>query len=260
MTLAATLTQTTPERATVVTRSQLERFREELAALTPDQWATPTDCTRWEVQDMARHVAGATDAGRTMLVFARHVVGGRLHHRSDAFLDGLNEAQIDDRRDWSPERVLEDLSRLIEPSVASRRALPGPIRRMPMRLGGLPAGATMAYLNDVIASRDPWMHRVDLARAIGRPMTPEPTDADVVEQVVRDLGREWSGPSFHLILTGPSGGRWIVGDASPVNCGEVEVDAVEFMRHLSGRPIETDLFPTLDEPLATALRRARVTF
>lgn len=258
MTQAATLAQTTPERAIVVTRSQLERFRDELTALTPDQWVTRTDCTLWDVGDMARHVVGATDEGRDMRVLARHLLNWRLHHGSEPMLDGLNEAQIDDRRQWSMKRVIADLSRLIEPSTTRRRALPGPLRRMPMRLGGLPPGATIAYLNDVIAARDPWMHRVDVARATGRPMIPEPTDADVVEQVVRDLGRAWPGPAFHLTLTGPSGGQWLVGDAAPTDT--VEIDAVEFMRHLSGRPLDRDLFAAVVEPLATTLRRTRVTF
>ncbi len=64
----------------------------------------------------------------------------------------------------------------------------------------------MGYLLDVILTRDPWMHRVDIARATGRDLvlTPE-HDGRIVADVVAEWARRHGQP-FTLTLTGPAGG------------------------------------------------------
>ncbi len=65
----------------------------------------------------------------------------------------------------------------------------------------------LGYVLDVLGLRDPWMHRVDLARATGRPLVLGAHDREIVAQVVADLGRGWDGPPVLLELAGPAGGR-----------------------------------------------------
>ncbi|MBV9293204.1 MAG: hypothetical protein JO222_12200 [Frankiales bacterium] len=96
------------------------------------------------------------------------------------------------------------------------------------------------YLVDVILTRDPWMHRSDLAEATGRPMQ---LTADHDGVLVADVVAEWAtrhGQPFSLTLTGPAGGQWAFGTDGPA----LEYDAVEFCRLLSGRGQATGLLTT----------------
>ncbi len=88
----------------------------------------------------------------------------------------------------------------------------------------------MGYLFDVILTRDPFLHRVDIAQATGVAMT---VTAEHEGLIVDDVVAEWAdrhGAAYHLQLTGPAGGRWRRGDGE-----HITVDALEFCRALSGR-------------------------
>jgi len=113
---------------------------------------------------------------------------------------------------------------------ASRRLM----RRIPMKQP-MPDGTVetwrLGYLVDVILLRDPWMHRIDLSRAIGRPMM---LTADHDGRIIAEVVAEWArrhGRPFTLVLTGPAGGSYVQGAGGP----DLELDAVEFCRILSRR-------------------------
>ena len=57
-------------------------------------------------------------------------------------------------------------------AAKGRRRIPGFVRRMrlpePQVVNGVPETWSLGYLTDVILTRDPWMHRLDLARATGQ--------------------------------------------------------------------------------------------
>lgn len=117
--------------------------------------------------------------------------------------------------------------------MKGRRRTPWFVRRSKMGatqvMNGVEEAWTLGFLIDVIMTRDPWMHRVDIARAVGAPMV---LTADHDGVLVDDVVREWAarhGQPFTLRPTGPAGGRW--GSGGPV----LEYDAVEFCRALSGR-------------------------
>jgi mannose-6-phosphate isomerase-like protein (cupin superfamily) len=81
--------------------------------------------------------------------------------------------------------------------VAPRRPNPPAQARSPTRSKvnpGIPGQPRwpVAYLLDVILNRDLWMHRVDLARATGRPLVIGDHDQQIVAQVIRDLALAWS--------------------------------------------------------------------
>jgi hypothetical protein len=105
----------------------------------------------------------------------------------------------------------------------------------------------LSYIFDVLAARDTWMHRLELARATGRSFGTHHHDADVVAQVVRDLGHGWTGPSFELTLTGPAGGTWSIGPGTAVE--QTNAETIAAMLHLSGRG---GLELADDNPLASA--------
>ena len=102
---------------------------------------------------------------------------------------------------------------------------------MKEEVGGQVETWRMGYLLDVILTRDPWMHRVDVARATGRDMelTPE-HDGRIIADVVAEWARRHGQP-FRLTLTGPAGGEYSAGD----NGEHITIDAVECCRTLSGR-------------------------
>jgi hypothetical protein len=99
---------------------------------------------------------------------------------------------------------------------------------------------TVGYLFDVIHTRDPWLHRVDICRATGRELVLFPEhDGRIVENVVA----EWAGKHgqpFVLELAGPAGGRYVAGP----NGEELRLDAIEFCRILSGRAAGSGLLAT----------------
>src|SRR5262249_61529912 len=72
-----------------------------------------------------------------------------------------------------PTRRSSDLFAVRGPKAArARRRAPGFIRRRAMpdlqSVGGREEAWTLGFLIDVILTRDPWMHRADIARATGR--------------------------------------------------------------------------------------------
>jgi hypothetical protein len=102
---------------------------------------------------------------------------------------------------------------------------------------------TFGYLIDVILTRDPWMHRLDIAAATG---TEPRLTADHDGVVVADVVAEWAsrhGKEFTLTLTGPAGGTWRHGENGP----ELTLDAADFCRATARRPASV----TLDQLLNT---------
>ena len=150
-------------------------------------------------------------------------------------------------------RLVADYRGLIDAAEPPRL-----LRRVPVPVGGLPRYADVAYLVDVILARDAWLHRYDIARATGGSVDPDPTSAEVIAQVVRDLALAWQGPDVVLDLTGPEGGTWLVGTNpdAPV----VTLPAVEFLRHLSGRVVPAGQVAGVPDAARPALASARVTF
>jgi hypothetical protein len=91
---------------------------------------------------------------------------------------------------------------------------------------------SLGYVTDVILTRDPWMHRLDLARATGRdPVHTADHDGVIVADVVAEWARRHGRP-YRLELTGPAGGSWSSGAGGQ----EIVMDAADFCRVLSGRP------------------------
>jgi hypothetical protein len=117
-----------------------------------------------------------------------------------------------------------------------RRRIPGFLRRRRAPgtevVNGVPETWSLGYVTDVILTRDPWMHRLDLARATGRdPVHTADHDGVIIADVVAEWARRHGQP-YRLELTGPAGGSWSSGTGG----AEIVIDAADFCRILSGRP------------------------
>lgn len=256
--IAGDLPTTPPRRAAEVALAQRNALIGQLERLRPDQWSAVTECRPWTVHDVAAHIAGELVYTRNPFAYVGLVASWLKHDRGRSFLDGTNEAAVRARRDWTSTELLDALRRDAPMAVPPRWA-----RRIPLAgVAALPRSATFGYLADVVLPRDCLMHRHGIARATGEPVEPEPSDTEVVTQVVRDLARKWKGPAFALRLVGPAGGSWQMGTRTdPAIPGPIaQLDATEFLRHVSGRATDRHLFAEVPDECRDLLADARVTF
>ncbi len=216
--------------------TEYERLVEQLRSLEPDDWAQPTDCSLWDVRAMAGHNVGMlSDFTSLRSVMRRMRAATKAAKRSGRpMIDSMTALQVAEQAGLPTDELIEVAARNAPRAAHWRSTAPALLRRMPMKenVGGQPETWRIAYLLDVILTRDPWMHRVDIARATGREMT---LTADHDGRIIADVVSEWArrhGQPFTLVLTGPAGTTFTAG----TNPGErIELDAVEFCRIVSGR-------------------------
>jgi uncharacterized protein (TIGR03083 family) len=217
--------------------TEYERFADALGSLAPRDWSRPTDCPAWDVRQLACHTVGMARMGGSPLETARQQLRAvrRARATGEDPLTALTAVQVSERADRTPDEVLRE-ARTVGPRAArGRRRTPALVRRRRLpaaqRVGGVEERWTVGFLVDVILTRDPWMHRMDLARAVDRPpvLTPD-HDGVIVSDVVAEWAARHAAP-FRLELTGPAGGTWSRGEHGE----EIVTDAVDFCRALSGR-------------------------
>ena len=257
---AARLPQSDPDHAAAIGQAEGRATPALLRVLGDGDWTRPTDCTEWDVRTLVAHlVAQCEDSIRLGTLLRRELVGRRRYPAKTA-LDAHMAVGVDDHRAASGPELVERFARLWPRAVQARRRRPDFLRHLKVNSGipGLPRWP-VAYLLDAIYNRDLWMHRVDLARATGRPMVIGDHDQQIVAQVIGDLACGWSAAPVALELTGRAGGAWAVGSGDPV--AVVRVDAVAYLRALSGRDDDMVLEPISGDATAiTPIRQARVAF
>jgi len=220
--------------ARVLAEEEFRRYASCCASFTDAEWALPTDCTGWTVRDLSLHVLGSADAQASVKEFLHQFVRGLPVNRqieSHHWVDGLNELQIRERRTLTNDELVEQLTAVGPKAVAGRWGTPMPMRHLPIPFGPPVGWVGLRYLLDVGFTRDVWAHRIDLAAATGRPME---LTADHDGRLVADLVAEWAGihgQPFELVLFGPAGGAFTQGAGGE----HVEIDALDFVRTLSGR-------------------------
>jgi uncharacterized protein (TIGR03083 family) len=225
--------------ATRLAATEYARVADLLDQLTPEGWAAPTDCPAWDVRAMAGHMLGMAQMVATLPEMVRQQLnaGRRVKRDGGERIDALTGLQVDKNAGLTADEMVRQLRRVGPRAVRARRRAPGPIRRQAMPDNG--EWWTMGYLFDVILTRDPFLHRVDITRATGVPMT---VTAEHEGAIVADVVAEWAdrhGAAYDLELTGPAGGRWTVEDGE-----RITMDALEFCRALSGRAPAIGLLTT----------------
>jgi uncharacterized protein (TIGR03083 family) len=211
------------------------KFAGLLQSLEPDDWVKPTDCVRWDVRSVAAHVIGSAAGQASPREFIRQVRTGRPIVQEIGAMywwDGMNELQVRERAELTTGKLIAEWETISVKALRSRTRLPRPIAHLPLLNLPAPVGRqAISYLFDVGFTRDVWMHRVDLARAVGKPLD---LTAAHDGRLIADIVVEWAGTHgepFDLVLDGPAGGRF----RSGTDGEHVAMDAVEFCRVLAER-------------------------
>ena len=137
------------------------RCAEMFRSLSPAQWAMPTDCPAWDVRQMAAHMLGMAEMAASIRENLRQQrKATKVAGSGGVYVDALTQLQVDERADWTPERITRRFAARGPKATAGRRRTPGLIRRRSMpvlqEVNGVREPWTFGYLIDVILTRDPW--------------------------------------------------------------------------------------------------------
>lgn len=216
---------------------EYDRVVTQLRSLAPDDWSRPTDCPDWDVHALACHMLGMAEMAGSLREQFRQT--RKAKRAGGVFIHALTALQVSERKRLTPQQIVERFAEVAPRAARGRRRTPAFVRRRTMPdeqpVGGQPDSPqerwTFGFVIDVILTRDPWMHRTDIAAATGNPLM---LSADHDGVLVADVAQEWAqrhGQSCSLVLTGPAGGAWSWGSGGQ----RLELDAVQFCRALSGR-------------------------
>jgi uncharacterized protein (TIGR03083 family) len=133
------------------------------SSLTAEEWGRPTDCPGWTVKDLISHIAGTE-----LMLLKRRPPDHRPPNAGQLPnpLAEFNEVEVDFRRPWPAERVLEEFR---EATTARLSMLEGMgdeefSRETPSPLGKVPYREFMR-----LRVFDGWVHEQDIRRAVDRP-------------------------------------------------------------------------------------------
>jgi uncharacterized protein (TIGR03083 family) len=226
---------------------ELDRTVALLRSCNDADWSSPTDCPAWDVRAMYQHVLGACEAGASMRENVRQLRRARAQRAAHGgpLEAALSAVQVGERADLTPEQVVERLAAIAPKAVRARTRTPALIRNhAKLKVDG-PVHETwkLGYLIDTIYLRDLWMHRVDTARALNRPLELSAEhDGRIVADVVAEWARRHSQP-FVLELAGPAGNTYT--HDPDARSERLTLDAIEFCRTLAGRAPASGLLTTV---------------
>jgi uncharacterized protein (TIGR03083 family) len=214
---------------------EYERFGELLCQLAPGDWSKPTVCTEWDVRQLVAHNVGAIEAQASLREQAHQMrVGMRIAKEKnyDHWIHGVTELQVGERSSTTPAELVARWRSTAPKALKARRRFPPFLRPLKVDFGPVLGKRPMgSYLIDVVMTRDVWMHRIDLCRAVGvEPVLTAEHDGRLVQDMVADW-QHVHGHSFVLELEGPAGGLYVSGDGRE----RLAMDAMEWIWTLSGR-------------------------
>jgi uncharacterized protein (TIGR03083 family) len=221
--------------------TEYARTGELLESITAAQWGLATDCPGWDVRDVAGHMLGMAQMIATVPELARQQMAAQKGAKKTGTLmiDILTALQVAKNAGLSPAEIVKATHAVGPRAARRRRKMPSFIRSRTMpgtqTVGGAEEQWTFGFLFDIILTRDPFMHRLDISRATGIPMKATTAHEGVI---VDDVVREWAarhGQPYTLILSGPAGGTW------GGNGEQISMDALDFCRAVSGRGPATGL-------------------
>lgn len=227
---------------------ELRRTLAMLRSLDDPGWSAATDCPGWDVLSMYRHVLGACEAGASMRENVHQLRRARAHRKRHGgpLEAALSAVQVSERWGLRPEEVVDRLAAVAPRTVRGRTRIPALVRAHARLAVDGPVHETwrLGYLIDTVYLRDLWMHRVDMARALDRPIELSAGhDGRIVADVVADWARR-HGQAFVADLSGTAGGTYARHPAAP-GAEHVSLDAVEFCRTLAGRAHGPGLLATV---------------
>ena len=180
-----------------------ERYAGVVASLTPDEWARPSRCAGWSVQDLVAH----TGSNFHILAEPPDPTAAAPQVKTAEQLQDLLVAQ---RRGWSSAEVAAELQASLRPALGALAALQEePLGSSPITLTDL-GTYPMHALADAFAF-DLWCHlTVDMLAPTGPVARPAPQAAD--DTLGPAVGWMLTGlpqmcPSVSTVLTRPIGVR-----------------------------------------------------
>jgi uncharacterized protein (TIGR03083 family) len=189
-----------------------ERYADVVSSLTPDDWARPSRCAGWSVQDLVAHTSS------NFRVLAEPPDPSAPAPGVDT-AEQLQELLVAQRRGWSSEEVAAEFRDFLAPAMAALAAVQDePLASTPLTLTDL-GTYPMHALADAFAF-DLWCHlTVDLLAPSGPVERPRPEATDDVlgpaigwmlaglPQMCPSVSKVLDRP-LGLRLTGPGGGEW----------------------------------------------------
>ena len=164
-----------------------------LRSLDDAAWTAATDCPAWDVRAMYQHVLGACEAGASIRENVHQLRRARAYRKQHGgpLEAALSAVQVRERADLSPAQIVERLAAIAPKTVRGRARTPALVRNHAKLAVDGPVIETwkLGYLIDTIYLRDLWMHRVDAARALDRPLE---LSADHDGRIVADVVAEWA--------------------------------------------------------------------
>lgn len=250
-----------PREAAAEGMAEIRALTALLTELSSEDWTRSSASAGWTVHDVVAHLAGQHVESARPWTIPGKLRQARRRFPGRSSLDAHNALQVREYGNRTPAELREVLVRFGPKAVSARRRTPALVRRQSFARffpeEQLP-DPTFAYLLDVLSNRDTWLHRLEIARATGRPFTTGEHDRGIVAQVLRDLAQGWTGPSIILILTGAHEQRWALGAAEP--SAVVRAETVAYLWQLSGRPGHPALEVDGDPAVAGPVLGARVVF
>ena len=241
--MTTTIDQITPITHTSDAAEVATRAYDDLIALLEtlraDEWRAPTECPPWDVSDMVGHVIGNAKSAASKREMLRQNLYGFRHAREydGNAMDAYNALQVAEHASLTPAERIAALRALAAEAVRGRMRTPGFLRAVSASVKsngsmveGMPNKGNVGHLMDVIHTRDVFMHRIDISRAVGRQLSPGENDRRIVEDAAGEWARRHRHP-VEVVLTGPAGGKFVQGSGGP----RIEMDALELCRVLSGR-------------------------
>ena len=213
--------------------TEYQRSQELLEHLPAEAWSRRTECPDWDVRQMAAHVLGMGHMAASFRDQIRQQRAAR--RRGGRFIDALTALQVQERAAMAPAEIVQDYAHTWPKAARARFRTPRFVRRRALPdeqpVGGVLEPWTVGFLVETVLTRDVWMHRIDVCRAVGiSPVLTAEHDGALVADVVTEWAQRHGQPC-RLVLTGPAGGQWSFGVGGPT----IELDAVEFCRTLARR-------------------------
>ncbi len=231
------------DEAMAIAEVEYGRLLDTVDGLRPADWTQPTDCAGWDAKAVIAHLLGMMRLLADRAEFGRQIsiAGQRAAATGAMRIDALTSLQVEEHAHLTTAELVAALRDTAPAALAGRTATTAEERADLYTPGPPFAGDwTRGYLLDIIHSRDPWLHRIDIGRATRRDINLTPDhDGRIVADVVADWARRHGQP-FTLVLDGPAGGTFFSADGGE----KYELDAVEFCRILSGRATGSGLLNT----------------
>jgi uncharacterized protein (TIGR03083 family) len=189
--------------------------------LSPEEWATPSRCEGWTVQDVVSHMSAIAHG-----VFTPWM----LKFMSTKSIERNNDKDAETRRSWAPDQVLAEYDKWSNrmAKLLALGQLP-PLSKAPFKVGELGVYPMALVASASVFDTHIHLHH-DLAPALDRTL-PDPgpeTTAVINEWVLAGIPKMCKEPlafmdrPVTITLDGPGGGSWGVVPGAGGKAGRIE--------------------------------------